>query len=941
MTEKSRTEYSARNTTVAITGRITAILLGFVSRVVFTHTLSEDYVGINGLFTDILNVLALSELGIGTAINYALYKPIAEKDIEKQKSLMLLYKRFYCIVAGLVLTAGALVIPFLDVLIRDQPNVEHLTLIYIMYLVNSAISYLMIYKRTLIDAHQLSYISVLYNTVFLVIQNILQIIVLLVTANYMLYLSLLIACTLLCNMGISRKADRMYPFLKDKDVKPLSGEEKKDIFQNMRAMMMHKIGNVVVNNTDNLLLSALVGTLSVGKYSNYFLIIGSVRQVLNQIFQGITASVGNMGAEESRERIRKIFEASFFIGQWVYGLAAICLYQILDIFVGMSFGEQYVFQKSVTLVLCLNFYLTGMRQATLVFRDSMGLFWYDRYKSLAEAVVNLVVSLILGRYLGAVGIFLGTMVSTVTTSLWVEPYMLYKHRLKVSSVPYFLKYFLYASVTFLLWWGEDVLCRRVTGNPFLVCVLRLLICFVITNVAYLALYCRTREFRLLYRKAVMLLQKWCAARKGCIEQGGDERQTASGGFTPEEKKLLGLLKEVLWNPKQGDVPVFGEETEQEADWLVLADIAGRHNVLPLLYEPLTGESLGVSEGAQEAGTVPETVRKMVRSTAVKAAKQSYHLLFLSKFLTNRLKEAQIPAVLLKGAATAAFYPVPEYRKSGDVDLLLLAPEMLEQCCDILSAWGFKVKERQPSLHHVVLCSPEGIDVELHTMLAEPFDNQKMNRYLAEKMIECRNQVCPVQVMGTELPVLQDGYHAYELLLHMLQHFLRSGFGLKLLCDWVAFWNRDVDEQQRRLYLSMVKESGLKGFSDMVTRTCFRYLGLAKKTVLLLEAEDFYEEEAFMREILEAEEFGKSAKERMVALRSSGIHDYVRGFHYQMHLNFPRAGKCFLWWPALWAVTLFRFLSNNRKVRKVSAWEVFRKAGQRGRLIKQLRLWRKQ
>lgn len=929
--EKSRTEYSARNTTVAITGRIIAILLGFVSRVVFTHTLSEDYVGINGLFTDILNVLALSELGIGTAINYALYKPIAEKDIEKQKSLMLLYKRFYHIVAGLVLTAGALVIPFLDVLIKDQPDVEHLTLIYIMYLANSAVSYLMIYKKTLIEAHQLSYISVLYNTVFLVIQNTLQIIVLLTTGNYMLYLSLLIGCTLLCNLGISGKADRMYPYLKDKEVKPLSGEEKKSIFQNMRAMMMHKVGNVMVNNTDNLLLSALVGTLSVGKYSNYFLIIGSVRQVLNQMFQGITASVGNMGVGESKERIRRIFEASFFIGQWVYGLAAICLYQVLDTFVGMSFGEQYVFPKSVTLVLCLNFYLTGMRQATLVFRDSMGLFWYDRYKSLAEAMVNLVVSLILGRYLGTVGVFLGTLVSTVTTSLWVEPYMLYKHRLKVSSVSYFLKYFLYASVTFLLWWGEDLLCRRVVGNPLVVCVLRFLLCFAITNAVYLVLYLRTREFRLLYRKAVMLLQKWYANRKGCKAWEKSSSGSASEGFAPEEKKLLALLKESLTGCRQGEAPALGEETSP--DWFLLADMAKRHNVLALLYEPLAGER------AEDA--VPGAVRETVRNAAVKAAKQSYRLLFLSKFLTDRLKEAQIPVVLLKGAATAGFYPVPEYRKSGDVDLLLLAPERLEQCCDILKASGCRVKERQPSLHHVVFCSPEGIEVELHTMLAEPFDNQKMNRYLEEKIPECGKQICRAQRMGVTLPVLQDGYHAYELLLHMLQHFLRSGFGLKLLCDWVVFWNRDVDGQQRELYLSMVEESGLRGFSDMVTRTCFRYLGLSKDAMDLLVAEEICEEEEFMREILEAEEFGKSGKERMVALRSSSIQDYVRGFHYQMHLNFPRAGKCFLWWPVLWVITLFRFLDNNRKIRKVSAWEVFRKAGQRGRLIKQLRLWKKQ
>lgn len=506
--QKSRTEYSVRNTTVAMIARISAILMGFAARVVFTHTLSEDYVGINGLFTDILNVLALSELGVGTAITYALYRPISQGDIEKQKSLMRLYRFFYRMVAVIVLIMGLLVIPFMDILIKDQPDVEHLTLIYLMYLANSVASYMWVYKRTLIDAHQLSYIGVLYQTCSWILQNILQMIVLLTTGNYILYLSILILCTILNNVLVSRRADKMYPYLRDKETVPLSKEERDSIFKNIRAMLMHKIGNVAVNNTDNLLLSALVGTVSVGMYSNYFLIVGSVKQVLEQMFQGITASVGNMGVEESKERIKKIFEASFFIGQWVYGLTAICMYQILDLFVGLSFGEQYIFGSHITLIICLNFYLTGMRQATLIFRDSMGLFKYDKYKAIAEAVINLVVSLVLGKMWGTAGVFLGTMVSTVSTSLWVEPYMLYKHKLQVSSVPYFVRYFIYAAVTFILWYLESIMCGHIAGGLWTQCILRGLLCFGVTNLVFLVLYHRTREFALLCNKALQLIRKY-------------------------------------------------------------------------------------------------------------------------------------------------------------------------------------------------------------------------------------------------------------------------------------------------------------------------------------------------------------------------------------------------------------------------------------------------
>lgn len=509
--QKSRTEYSARNTMAAMTGRVLAILAGFITRVVFTHTLSQDYVGVNGLFSDILNVLALSELGAGTAITYALYRPIAEGDIEKQKSLMQMFRHFYRAVAAIVLCLGLLVIPFMDVLIRNQPDIDHLYVIYLLYLLNSVLSYLMVYKRTLVDAHQLGYISVLYQTGSWLLQNILQVTVLLVSRSFILFVSMMIVCTVLNNLAISRKADQLYPYLKDRQVQRLPSAERREIFRNIRAMLMHKTGTVIVNNTDNLLLSSLVGIISNSMYSNYYLIIGSIRQVLNQMYQGITASVGNLGVEEDRDRVQGIFEAVFFGGQWMFGLAAVCSFQVIDPFVELCFGRAYVFPRTVTLVLCLNFYLTGMRQAALVFRDSLGVFWYDRYKSLAEAAVNLIVSILLGRRMGVTGIFLGTMVSTVTTSLWLEPYMLYRHCLKSSPRRFFCRYIWYAIVTFLLWYGTELLCRSVRGGLWALCIQRAGICFAFMNLSYFLLYHRTKEFRLLAEKGMRILRKRCVS----------------------------------------------------------------------------------------------------------------------------------------------------------------------------------------------------------------------------------------------------------------------------------------------------------------------------------------------------------------------------------------------------------------------------------------------
>ena len=214
MKQKSRTEYSVRNTTVAFAAQTAAILMGFFTRVVFTHTLSEGYVGINGLFTDILNILSLSELGVGTAITYALYTPIARGDIQKQQILMRMFRTFYRITAGFVLMAGLCLIPFLNILMKDRPDVDHLIWIYLLYLLNSVVSYLLIYKKTLIDAHQMNYITVLYHNGFLVIQDLLQIAILLITGNFILFLLAAVICTITGNICMSRQADKMFPYLK-------------------------------------------------------------------------------------------------------------------------------------------------------------------------------------------------------------------------------------------------------------------------------------------------------------------------------------------------------------------------------------------------------------------------------------------------------------------------------------------------------------------------------------------------------------------------------------------------------------------------------------------------------------------------------------------------------------------------------------------------------
>lgn len=394
----------------------------------------------------------------------------------------------------------------------------------------------------------------------------------------------------------------------------------------------------------------------------------------------------------------------------------------------------------------------------------------------------------------------------------------------------------------------------------------------------------------------------------------------------EDKILCGMLAAAL------NQEAFAPESESERENCrngALVETAKKHKVVSLLYEIF-----------EQGEFLPEDKLKAVQMQTRQTVQQSYRLLFLTKYVVHLLEENQIKTVVLKGVSAAAFYPVAEYRKSGDIDLLLSVREDAERAGEILKTNGFWIKEGQHANHHFVYTSPEGIDVELHIMLAEPFDNEFINQYLERKVPEFIDHSVRSVIMGVELPVPQDGYLAFHLLLHMLQHFLRSGFGLKLLCDWTVFWNHSVSEQDRHIFLSLVKESGTEGFAKVVTDVCVQYLGLKKENVEFLVCGKIQTcaAEELLAEVLEAEEFGKSSSDRMVAIRGTKPTDYMREFHHQVKLTYPKASKYVLCLPVLWGMMLVGFFYRNRTLRKVSSIAILKKAGKRSKMINQLELF---
>ena len=494
---ENRTAKSIRNSSVALIGQILSILMSFITRTIFLRVLGAEFLGVNGLFTNVLYILSFAELGIGTAIIYALYKPIAEYDYKKISALMNLYEKAYKLIALFIGIVGLVLVPFLDVFIKEQPTVSHLQFIYVLFLTNSMISYLFAYKRSIIIASQNSYVNSLNNILFLFIQNLLQIAVLLIFGNYVLYLIVQLVSTFLSNLTVSRKADKLFPYLKENKDESVDIETKKKLKKNVMAMISHKIGSVIVSGTDNLLISAFVGVYWVGLYSNYVLIVATLKAIITQVMDAITASVGNLTVTESSNKSYQVFNRIFFVNYLIAGFCSIALYNLMNPFINLWIGPNYQLKDIVVVLIILNFYIIVMRKTAIIYINTYGLFWEIKWKSLVEAFIHLFVSLILLQYfkLGVMGVLLGTTISNVLTNLWWEPYVVYEIKFHISIVRYFIKYLMYTFVALLALLITSSANSFVNGNPLIGFIESMAITTIIPISIFIIAFYRFDEFK--------------------------------------------------------------------------------------------------------------------------------------------------------------------------------------------------------------------------------------------------------------------------------------------------------------------------------------------------------------------------------------------------------------------------------------------------------------
>ena len=506
MTQKTRTEYSILNILTGLGGYALNTLLGFVCRIVFVRCLADDYLGINGLFSNILSMLSLAELGIGSAIVYALYKPLAEQDEEKIASLMRYYAKAYRIIGCVVAIFGLLMIPFLDFVIQDPPQIkENLYLIYVIFLFNSASGYFFSYRSSLLSAAQQNYLVVGTSYLFAVVQSIVQIVFLLLTRDYMSYLVIQSIGILGYNIAISWIASRKYPCITKKEVAPLPVQERKELTGNIRALTVWKLSGLLVNNTDNIIITYFSGLATVGYSSNYTLFSGLLNTLLNQLFSGITASIGNFNATESSEKKLGLFRTINLTNFWLFGWAAIGIFLVSGDLVELCYGTHYVLPLSIPFVIALNFYMVGMQNAVWTFKNTLGLFRRGRYLLLLTAAINLTASIVLGNYWGLFGILFATAIARGLTNTWYDPYAVFKYGLGISPKLYFKQYLQYTVILAccgsVCWFLCSMLSFPPVGNVIMKCI----ICSVIPNSVFWILFHNKPEFQYLRRIAMRIL----------------------------------------------------------------------------------------------------------------------------------------------------------------------------------------------------------------------------------------------------------------------------------------------------------------------------------------------------------------------------------------------------------------------------------------------------
>ena len=499
--EESRVKNSVKNSAYGLLSYVLIYVFSFISRAVLVRVLGNEYVGINGLFSNIISMISLTELGVGIAIAFSLYKPLAEGNKEQIKAIILLYRKCYRAIAAVVAVVGVVLFFFLEFFIKDFQqsgvSLSLLRIVFSIFVVDAVSSYLLSYKKSLLMADQKKYLVANVHTVAKCLTAILQIVVLVVWKNFIFFSVFMLVSNMSENIVCLYLANKKYPFIKEPQREKVDPTQKKSIVKNIKALILHKIGGFAVYSTGNILVSRFFGLVVSGKYSSYLMITTAINTSLEQIFSATAAGYGNLLALGNKKRAFEVFSVNFFLSFWMNSFCAIGLLILFQPFITVWVGEKSLLPAHTVFLMALYFYINGLRYPVQVVKDAAGLFDNDKYAPLLEAVMNIGVSLLLISVTGNISaVVLGTLITSICIPFWNKPYIVFKHIFPGGLKKYFLQYFIYFAVAVGSGSLTYLLANAVSfSNVFLTMGYRLLLCLFIPNVIVILLFSRTAPFR--------------------------------------------------------------------------------------------------------------------------------------------------------------------------------------------------------------------------------------------------------------------------------------------------------------------------------------------------------------------------------------------------------------------------------------------------------------
>lgn len=494
--KKSRVQNSILNIITTSFTSIISLFVSFANRVIFLHFLNATYLGVSGLFSNILLIFSLVELGIGAALTQMFYKPFAEKDYVHLSQITYTTKVLLNIIGVIIIVLTIIFTPLLELFVNDINAVPHMRMIFFLYGISSAVTYFYGYYRTIITANQQAYKLIKIDVIWKIVTMCAQGIALWISRNFIVYLIVQIILNFLLNIVIMIYVKKEIPQIDYNRKEFIHVNERKALFKNVAGLSMSRIAVVITNGTDNILISKFLNLVTVGLASNYVMIQQSVNSLVESIFGPLLASIGNLCATEDDNTQYLYFHNLTFASFWIYGFCSICMFILSDPFIRLIFGEDYVIPELATFFLSINIFLSGLYRVALLFRTAQGLFWYGKFRPLIQSVINLIVSLILVKVFGELWtIYAGTVISIIAITVWYEPYVVLKYGLKKTPWHFYRKMlfftFIYFVALFLV--RGIILVLPLRGVADL--LVSACVCVVVINGIFAIFLFKTKEFQ--------------------------------------------------------------------------------------------------------------------------------------------------------------------------------------------------------------------------------------------------------------------------------------------------------------------------------------------------------------------------------------------------------------------------------------------------------------